>query len=226
MIITNLKQGVKNPNRVNVFVDGKFEFSLDITQVVDYKLKVGKELTAKEFDELKKASEFGKLYQRTLEWALTRPRSEKEVRDYLVRKLKISSSGRSSLPSSRGSSLRPRSNCGCPSEDIFQFSQAIIDRLITKGYLDDRKFAEWYVQNRFVKKGVSRKRLQMELMKKGISREIIDEVLSARNDEEEILKIIAKKRIKYTDEKLIQYLCRQGFSYELVRNLVQTYEKD
>ena len=226
MIITNLKQGVKNPNRVNVFVDGKFEFSLDITQVVDYKLKVGKELTAKEFDELKKASEFGKLYQRTLEWVLTRPRSEKEVRDYLVRKLKTSSSGRSSLPSSRGSSLRPRSNCGCPSEDIFQFSQAIIDRLITKGYLDDRKFAEWYVQNRFVKKGVSRKRLQMELMKKGISREIIDEVLNARNDEEEILKIIAKKRTKYTDEKLIQYLCRQGFSYELVRNLVQTYEKD
>ena len=226
MIITNLKQGVKNPNRVNVFGDGKFEFSLDITQVVDYKLKVGKELTAKEFDELKKASEFGKLYQRTLEWVLTRPRSEKEVRDYLVRKLKTSSSGRSSLPSSRGSSLRPRSNCGCPSEDIFQFSQAIIDRLITKGYLDDRKFAEWYVQNRFVKKGVSRKRLQMELMKKGISREIIDEVLNARNDEEEILKIIAKKRTKYTDEKLIQYLCRQGFSYELVRNLVQTYEKD
>ena len=226
MIITNLKQGAKNPNRVNVFIDGKFDFSLDITQVVDYKLKVGKELTAKEFDELKKASEFGKLYQRTLEWALTRPRSEKEVRDYLVRKLKTSSSGRSSLPSSRGSSLRPRSNCGCPSEDIFQFSQAIIDRLITKGYLDDRKFAEWYVQNRFVKKGVSRKRLQMELMKKGISREIIDEVLSARNDEEEILKIIAKKRTKYTDEKLIQYLCRQGFSYELVRNLVQTYEKD
>ncbi|MBR2795986.1 RecX family transcriptional regulator [Candidatus Saccharibacteria bacterium] len=226
MIITNLKQGVKNPNRVNVFVDGKFEFSLDITQVVDYKLKVGKELTVKEFDELKKASEFGKLYQRTLEWVLTRPRSEKEVRDYLVRKLKTSSSGRSSLPSSRGSSLRPRSNCGCPSEDIFQFSQAIIDRLITKGYLDDRKFAEWYVQNRFVKKGVSRKRLQMELMKKGISREIIDEVLNARNDEEEILKIIAKKRTKYTDEKLIQYLCRQGFSYELVRNLVQTYEKD
>ena len=66
----------------------------------------------------------------------------------------------------------------------------------------------------------------MELMKKGISREIIDEVLNARNDEEEILKIIAKKRTKYTDEKLIQYLCRQGFSYELVRNLVQTYEKD
>ena len=68
----------------------------------------------------------------------------------------------------------------------------------------------------------------MELMKKGVSREIIEQVLddSSRNDEEEILKMIAKKRAKYDDEKLIQYLCRQGFQFETVRNLVQTYETD
>ena len=35
LLITNLKQGVKNPNRVNVFVDGKYSFSLDVAQVVD-----------------------------------------------------------------------------------------------------------------------------------------------------------------------------------------------
>ena len=54
----------------------------------------------------------------------------------------------------------------------------------------------------------------------GIEAEIIDGALGARNDEEEILKIITKKRTKYTEEKLIQYLCRQGFSYQLVRDLV------
>ena len=36
-----------------------------------------------------------------------------------------SSSGRSSRPSSRGSSLRPRSNCGCPSEEAFTSSKTI-----------------------------------------------------------------------------------------------------
>ena len=41
-----------------------------------------------------------------------------------------------------------------------------------------------------------------------------------------ILKIIEKKRAKYDDEKLVSYLCRQGFSYQLARNLVRTYEKD
>lgn len=197
--ITDFRQGVKNPNRVNVFVDNKFAFSLDVSQVVDFHLKKGMEITAEQLEEYKKASEFGKLYQRTLEWALLRPRSVRETKDYLYRKLSI---------------------------DISKFSHDIISSLISKGYLDDRKFAEWYVENRFVKKGVSKKRLKMELAKKGVSREIIEEVLDLRNDEEEIKKIIAKKRAKYDDDKLIQYLCRQGFPYQLVQDLVRTYETD
>ena len=121
--ITNLKQGVKNPERVNVFVDGVFSFSLDVAQVVDFKLKVGQEISEEKLAELKKASEFGKMYQRTLEWVLIRPRSVRETKDYLIRKLKTSSSGRFSRPSSRGSSLRPRSDCGCPSEEMPQNSR-------------------------------------------------------------------------------------------------------
>lgn len=200
--VTELKQGVKNPNRVNVFVDGKFAFSLDVAQVVDLGVKVGMELPEEKKVELKKASEFGKLYQRTLEWVLVRPRSERETRDYLRRKLHRASSEQITES---------------PEEDRSKFSQEIIKCLISRGYIDDRKFAEWYVENRFVKKGVSRKRLLMELRKKGVSGEIIDEVLGSRDDREEIQKMIARKRAKYDDEKLMAYLCRQGFSYDLVR---------
>ena len=99
-----------------------------------------------------------------------------------------------------------------------------MERLVNKSYLDDRKFAEFYVENRFVKKGVSRKRLKMELMKKGIDKQIIDEVLDERNDEEEIRKMVARKRAKYDDEKLIAYLCRQGFSYDLVKKIVNNQD--
>lgn len=212
--ITAMKQGVKNPNRVNVFVNEKYAFSLDVAQVVDLKLKVGTEMSAEDLAEYKKKSEFGKLYQRALEWVLVRPRSVKELSDYLCRKLKTSSSD--SLLVSRGRS----------SEDIIELSRNIIDLLMSKGYVDDRKFAEYYVENRFVKKGISQKRLKMELMKKGVAKEIIDEVVGARDDEEEILKIIAKKRKKYDDEKLIQYLCRQGFSYQLAQSRVREFGKD
>ena len=224
--ITELRQGVKNPNRVNVFVDGKYALSLDVAQVVDIGVKVGQTVTADELAEMKKASEYGKLYQRTLEWVLTRPHSVRETRDYLVRKLKISSSDTlRSRPSLRGSlapSLlvsRERS-----SEDIFELSEMIIERLSQRGYLDDKRFAEWYVENRFVKKGISQRRLKMELMKKGIARDVIDEVIGGRDDEEELRKMIDKKRAKYTPEKLIAYLVRQGFPYDLVRKLVDEIE--
>ena len=190
LVITNLKQGVKNPNRVNVFVNSKYALSLDVAQVVDFGIKVGLEISEDELVELKNASEYGKLYQRTLEWVLVRPRSIRETRDYLKR---------------RGH---------------FEFSESIIQRLLDKKYLDDCKFAEWYVENRFVKKGVSKKRLKMELMKKGVTREIIDEVIDERNDEEELRKMIARKRAKYDDEKLLAYLGRQGFSYDLIKQVL------
>lgn len=201
MIVTDLKQGVKNPNRVNVFVDSVFVCSLDVVQVVDYKLKIGMQISEEELTELKRASEFGKLYQRALEWVLVRPRSSKEVRDYLYKKIYEKKLDK-------------------------KYIDEIVTRLESKGYVDDRRFAEFWVENRFVKKGVSRKRLAMELMKKGISKDIIDEVLDGRDDKQEILKIIARKRDKYDDEKLIAYLCRQGFSYQLVRSLVLDSEMD
>lgn len=196
LVITDLKQGVKNPNRVNVFINSEFLFSLDIAQVVDYKIKVGKELSEEECARLKNASEFGKLYQRALEWVLIRPRSIKETEDYLSKKIYEKKLDK-------------------------EYIDRIIEKLKEKKYLDDLRFAEWYVENRFVKKGVSRKRLSVELMKKGVAKETVSEVLDGRDDEEEIRKIIARKRARYDDEKLINYLVRQGFSYELVQSLVR-----
>lgn len=227
IVITDMKSGVKNPERVNVYVNGSFAFSLDVAQVVDYKLKVGAVLEPAKFEELKKASEFGKLYQRTLEWVLLRPRSVRETRDYLTRKLRMSSSdtlrgARPILRSSEDTATLPYKRTVRSSEDISELLNEIINRLVARGYVDDRKFAEFWAQNRFVKKGVSQKRLAMELMKKGISREIIDEVLDGRNDEEEIRKMAAKKRPRYKEpEKLMAYLVRQGFPYDLVRKVVE-----
>lgn len=195
--ITNIKQAVKNPERANVFVDGKYEFSLDVTQLLDLKLKVGQKITVEQLSEFKKISEYGKLYQRTLEWVLARPRSEKETSDYLYKKIYEKKLDK-------------------------EYIGKIIEKLEKKTYLNDEAFAKWYVENRFVKKGISKKRLSLELAKKGISREIVERVLkdSGRDEKEEILKIIAKKRARYDDDKLIQYLGRQGFSYELAKDLV------
>lgn len=199
--ITDIRQAVKNENRVNFFVNGKYSFSLDIAQVVDLHVKKGMVISGEQLEEFKKASEFGKLYQRALEWSLTRPHSEREVNDYLYKKIYERKLDKN-------------------------YIGLIIEKLKEKRYVDDEAFARWYVENRFVKKGISRKKLSMELMKKGVAREIIDTVLDLRNDEEEIKKIIAKKRAKYDDEKLIAYLCRQGFDFQLTQELVRSGETD
>ena len=49
--ITDLKQGVKNPNRVNVFINGRFSFSLDVAQVVDLGVKTGQVLSSERLPE-------------------------------------------------------------------------------------------------------------------------------------------------------------------------------
>ena len=53
--ITDIKQGVRNENRVNIYINGKYSFSLDIAQVVDLGVKVGRVVTTEELVDLKRA---------------------------------------------------------------------------------------------------------------------------------------------------------------------------
>ena len=198
--VTAIKPAVKNENRVNVFINDEFTFSLDISQVIDFKLKVGKTLSDAELEKLKKASNFGKLYQRTLEWVLSRPHSIRETKDYLKKK------------------QFDKKEYGITDEDI----EKVIKRLEEKNYLNDENFARYFVENRFKNKGISEKRLKLELLKKGVSTSAIESAFAfiSRDETEEIKKIIKRKRARYDDEKLIQYLVRQGFDYRLSKSLV------
>lgn len=225
--ITDIKQAVRNENRVNIYVNGKYSFSLDISQVVELKVKVGRELRKEEYEELKQASEFGKMYQRALEWVLMRPRSKRELRDYLLRRSKkravMADNPYRKTSDSDLSDGRVSKKHEISTEMSLKLSEMVTKRLMERGYVDDVKFARYYVENRFVKKGASERRLRQELMQKGVAREIIDEVLegSERNERDEIRKMILRKRARYDDEKLIAYLCRQGFSYELAKEMVK-----
>lgn len=201
LTITNIRPAVKNPRRANIFIDQKYSFSLDIDQLVELKLKIGQILTPEQVVEFRNLSEFGKLYQATLSWILTKPRSVKETYNHLRLK------------------QLNRANSAPISDQIIN---QVIDRLLIKGHLDDNKFTKYYIQNRFLKKGISSRRLKQELLKKGINQDLIEKTLSesCRSDALEIQKIIAKKAHHYTSNQLIQYLVRQGFDYHLSQNSV------
>lgn len=213
MKITAINLQVRDKNRVNLSVDGVFRLSLDIAQLVDLGLKVGMDIDDEKINELKNESEFGKVYGRALEYSLIRPRSKREVGDYLYRKTlsKMDKTG----------TLRP----GISSLQ----ADRVLSRLVDRGYVDDLRFAKHWVENRFLKKGVSERRLQSELSKKGISRDVILSVIndSDRNNDTEIIKIINKKLNKYNDEnKLIAYLARQGFNYDDIKSALEKTKED
>lgn len=208
MKITALSAQQKDKNRVNVMVDGKYRFSLDIYQVADLGIRVGKDYTDDELTELETESQFGKLYARTLEYCLMRPHSAREVRDYLYRKT------RDTKVRTRTGEVKDKP--GVPAA----VTTRVFDRLVEKGYIDDEKFTRYWVENRNMTKGMSRRKLEAELRAKGVASAIITEQLaeSSRDDGQEIEKIIAKKRARYPDEqKLMQYLARQGFAYDDIK---------
>ena len=209
MKITHLSSQVRNPDRVNVSIDGKYRFSLDISQITDLGVKVGRELDEAELAELETEGLFGKLYARALEYSLLRPHSVREVRDYLYHKTLTTKY------KTKNGEIKERQGYS-PT-----LTTRVLQKLQQKNYVDDEKFARWWIETRHQNQGSSLRKLRSELAAKGVSSNIIEGVISQtdRTDDDEITKMIAKKRQKYTDEhKLMQYLVRQGFSYQQVRD--------
>lgn len=214
MKITGITVQQHDPNRVNVMVDEKFRFSLDIFQIADLGIRVGREYTDKELDELETESQFGKLYARALEYCLMRPHSHREVKDYLYKKTLTKK-----YKSKRTGDLKERVGVSAAVTD------RVLRRLVEKGYVDDEKFAQYWIDNRSLTKGSSMRKLRAELASKGVDSAIVENKLveSDRNDMHELQKIISKKRRRYPDEqKFMQYLARQGFGYDDIKTALSS----
>ena len=209
MRVTDISVQAKNADRVNISIDGTFRFSLDIFQVGQLGIKIGKEYDESEIAEIETESAFGKLYVRALEYCLLRPRSAREVKEYLWRKT------RTTKYKTRDGQIKER-------EGATELNaQRTFNRLVERGYIDDEKFAQFWIENRNLTKGSSRRKLIVELRSKGVDGSVIESVLAEtkRTEADELKKVLAKKRSKYDDEqKLVAYLVRQGFSYDDIKH--------
>lgn len=222
MKITKIAQQVKRKDRYSVYVDEKYSFSLSDYQLVTAGLRVGKEYTQTELSELINESQFGKAYERTLNYVMIRPRSVREIRDYLTRtflypkpKMYINKKGE-----------RIVTKKDVDKSAVQHMIERVLERLEEKGYSNDQKFAEAWVRSRQLTKKSSKRKLQQELQAKGVASDIIASVLSNESiDETENLKKMIEKKQKqsrYQDEtKLKQYLLRQGFSYSDIKDALE-----
>ena len=195
MKITAIKQQVKRADRYSIFVDGKYAFSLSESGLIESRLASGLELDAAELKRLKKAAGLDKAYYNALRYVAIRPRSQWEVEIYLARK-----------------------------EVDKDASAEVLRRLSNLNMLSDLDFARSWVNSRRALKSISLRRLRLELRQKHVPDEVVARALAEdETDERQTLRdLIAKKRHRYPDsQKLMQYLARQGFSYDDIRSALE-----
>ena len=216
----------KRRQRVNIFLDEKFAFGLDLETFSKYDLRVDQEISQKKIEEIIKEEEFLKVYDKILRFLSFRPRSKKEVKDYFYKK-----------------------SVGDETQKM------IIKKLERLKFLDDKQFALWWVEQRITFRPSGKRFLEYELRKKGINKEIIDEVLKDKilkgffqKEEEtqeanvgrvdtsfdfEMALRAAQKKLRIYEKlssfefrkKMTAFLTRRGFSWEVIKEVIKNLSK-
>ncbi len=201
MKITAIKQQVKRADRYSIFIDEKYVLSLSETELLNQHLRIGQELSDDDLRSLKDNAVIDKAYDKSLNLIFRRARSEWEISDYLKR-----------------NQYEP------------EVIELTVERLKERGYLHDLEFAKSWVDNRRLLKLTSKRRLTQELKQKRVSDEIIEQVLAEdETDELNVLRDLVerkRKQAKYQNNlKLMQYLARQGFNYDIIKQAVKDYNE-
>lgn len=189
----------RNGKRVNIYLDGKFGFGLDLANYVKLGLKTEQELTENEVEEIVKKGEYQKTWDKLLRFVSVRPRSEKEIRDYLKRKRVHDS-----------------------------LHKKLFNRLKSLELVGDMAFSKWWIEQRTTFKPRGKRVIGYELRVKGVKKEIIEEALSQITiDEEKVARtLLAKKEYRWKGLpkrearlKKSQFLARKGFSWEIIEKV-------
>lgn len=159
--------------------------------------------------------DFDSLYLRALHYLEYRPRSEKEIRDYLQEKLTGVGYSKKELSESEKSLI-----------------EVIVHKLRQQKFLDDREFARIWVRSRTSYKPKGQRLVVLELRQKGISQDVINEVIQNQevrieSDLDLAVAILEKKKKKYQDmayqerfQKAGSMLARRGYDLDTIRKAI------
>jgi regulatory protein len=168
------------------------EFAFGLSRILAAWLQIGQELDDQRIEELKLADSQETTYERAIRYIAFRPRSKEEIRQYLLKQ---------------------------------DYDEAVITdtlmRLERSGLVNDKNFAQNWVENRSEFRPRSRKALAYELRHHGISQELVDEAIDQVDDSELAYQAACKQSRKYSAmewlefrQKLLGFLARRGFSYQ------------
>jgi len=195
--ITSIERQKRNPERVNVALDGEFAFAIPVNAVLDFGLRTGNQLSVSQIEELKEIDDTAKATDAAIRLLTARPRSVREIEQRLRRK-----------------------------EFDDPTIERVIERLRDWRYIDDEAFARFWVENRESNRPRGRRLLEQELRSKGIEREIVTNTIEDAEIDEiaGALEIARTKLRAYKDlepeivkRRLGAFLARRGYGYGVIK---------
>ena len=189
----------RHRQRANVYIDGRYAFSLSLELVAQAALHEGDTLSPQQVDSLRQADVKHQAHAAAIRLLAYRPRSEKEIRQRLFRR-------------------------GLPPQVV----QETIARLREQGLLSDDAFARFWVETRDQNSPRGRRLLWQELSAKGIEREIARQAIDAVAEEDAALRAAQNKARQLQGQeyavfrrRLGDFLLRRGFPYPTVRTTIE-----
>lgn len=200
--ITSIVQQKNNKNRVNIFVDGKYLFSIYSELVYKYNLSIGDTIDRDKLTSMIKKDDFEKAKTKALNMISRVEKSEKVLREKLSDDF---------------------------DEEIVDM---VIDFMKKYSFIDDERFAKRIVNNDVNFKKLGKNRIKQDLYKKGIRSRDIDTAMMEINQDKEIENALylAKKRFERLRgkdvweirKKIYQHLQYKGFGYDVINSVLRT----
>lgn len=213
MKLTKIEVQKNNKDRYSLYVDNEFAFGVHEDVLIQFGLFESKEITESQLEEIKQAEFNSYIYQRALNYLSYRPRSVKEMADYLI-----------------GLKLDDFPN-GVPRDVI----DASLEKLKQHGYLDDKAFAQSYIRTKSTINLTGPQNIRFELERKGVHAHDIEDGLVEYpvSLQEENINQLAEKFIKskhhrmstnQLTQKLRQHLIRKGYDQDVFNPVIENLQ--
>lgn len=202
-IVTAIVAQKNNPSRCSIYLNDEFAFGCTMDIVLKYRLAKGQILSNEIKREMLNQEHFIKLKQEALQFATYKPRTEKQIVEAMLDR-------------------------GYTSEE----SLLAVEFLREFNYLNDANYARMFIADSMIHKPMGERKMREELRKRGVQEFEIDDALAnylpkdsskdqARQAAEKKLRSLGWKSNDKQKSSLISFLQSRGFSWEIIREVVE-----
>ncbi|HYH11000.1 MAG TPA: regulatory protein RecX [Thermomicrobiales bacterium] len=204
--VTRVSPQQATAERMNIYLDGRYAFSLSVQALTAHPVSVGDQLGPADIERLRNADEPDRATASALNLLTHRGRSERELRQRLRQK-------------------------GYTAAAIDE----TIRRVVDWGYLNDEQFAAAWVEQRSSGKPRSRRALAHELREKGVDRQIVETTIEEADIDEvaDARRLAADKWRKERGEdpakrrqRTAAFLARRGYGWDVAKQVIDELASD